>query len=354
MKILIVKTSALGDIIHALPVVGYLRAKFPEAQIHWAAEEAGAELLRAHPDIDQVITYDTKRWRRGIFAAKTRQAMRDFLKELRSHSYDVVFDLQGNLKSALVTKCAKAPKKVGFGLKTVAEWPNLLVTNHRLNPPEGRNVREDYLYLPQTFFGDEAAAFHSEITFKLQDSEIEKVDDVLRDPLFKTDSEKVLVCPGSLWRNKRLTPATLTALLKKLEEDYWRKGCVFLFAWGNSPEQQLCQELHRVFAANSLILDRLPLPTLQHLMSKVNLVIGMDSLPLHLAGTTATPTFSIFGPSSQDKFRPPGPQHRSMQGECPYRKTFDKRCPKLRSCPTGACVRGLTGNEVFKRMKAEG
>ena len=82
-------------------------------------------------------------------------------------------------------------------------------------------------------------------------------------------------------------------------------------------------------------------------MASVDMVIAMDSLPLHLAGTTETPTFSIFGASSANKYKPKGKKHLAFQGTCPYKRTFERRCPVLRTCSTGACIRDLHGEELF-------
>jgi heptosyltransferase-1 len=100
------------------------------------------------------------------------------------------------------------------------------------------------------------------------------------------------------------------------------------------------------------ILDRLPLPVLQNFMAAVDLVIAMDSLPLHLAATTSTATYGFFGPSLGLKYQPQGPQHHAFQGCCPYGQIFAKRCPALRTCPTGACLREANGEQLFKQFAA--
>lgn len=87
---------------------------------------------------------------------------------------------------------------------------------------------------------------------------------------------------------------------------------------------------------------------LQHLMSNMRLIVTMDSLPLHLAATTSVATFSIFGASLGKRFAPVGEQHHFFQGACPYGRTFTNRCPILRSCKTGACIRRLSGKQIFE------
>jgi heptosyltransferase-1 len=81
-------------------------------------------------------------------------------------------------------------------------------------------------------------------------------------------------------------------------------------------------------------------------MSKMDLVVSVDSLALHLAGTTQTPTYSIFGSSLAKKYQPLGLIHESFQGACPYGKKFEKRCSILRTCSTGSCIKDLTFKEL--------
>lgn len=134
-SILIVKTSAIGDVIQTFFALEYLQKQFPDAKIDWVAEESIAPLLRAHPMIHRVITIRSKAWAKTLFSKQMWREFFAFFKGLRGTSYDVLFDLQGNGKSALVTLCAKAQEKVGFGRKSVREKCNLLATRRRFDFP---------------------------------------------------------------------------------------------------------------------------------------------------------------------------------------------------------------------------
>lgn len=321
MKILVVKTSSLGDIIHAFPVLSYLRKQDPGGEIDWVVEERCAELLEAHPHVNRVLKMDSRKWRKGSFKE---------LRELRKTFYDAIFDLQGNVKSSVVLMGARGKKKVGFGWKTAPEWPNALFTGCKVNPPHGLNIREDYLYIVKNYFNDRTPYEIEPIELRITEKERQQVDEVLPDA--------TIVCPGSAWSNKQLTQDQLLALLKQMQEKY-------LFAWGNDEERELVLQLAAHFP-DSLVLPRCSLPVLQHVMAKCRRVIAMDSLPLHLCATTKTPSLSFFGPSSAKKYGPLGTHHKTIQGLCPYGITFEKRCPKLRTCPTGACLKELRGDGV--------
>lgn len=107
MKILLVKLSSLGDVIHALPVVQDIRAALPDAQIDWVVEKSFAPVLALCPALHRVIACDIRRWRKSPFAAPTRQQWNAFKADLRQTPYDAVIDLQGLSKSALVARLAR-------------------------------------------------------------------------------------------------------------------------------------------------------------------------------------------------------------------------------------------------------
>lgn len=340
MKILIVKTSSLGDIIHAFPVIDYLKYHFPDAQIDWVVEAPFRELVESHPMIQQAIVIRSKEWRSAPFSKKTFIEFKLFKNELRQTSYDYLIDLQGNSKSALVTALARAKSKIGFGLASVPEWPNLLATNKKVNPPKGKNIRDDYLYLAQVGFEKDSDYIPSEFLLRLSADDTEKLSNLLIS-LQTIPEHKVLVCPGSNWPNKQLSEQILVEFL----EDYSKKKkSHFFFIWGNASEKKIAECIQEKLPCSVSIFDKMSLPLLQNLMSKMDLVLAMDSLPLHLAGLTKTATYSFFGPSSGEKYAPKG--HSFFQGNCPYGVTFDKRCPKLRSCPTGACLKSV--NSLLK------
>lgn len=344
MQILIVKTSSLGDIIHAFSAVEFIKTKFPDAQIDWVVEKPFAELIQAHPGIRDVLRVDTRNWRKNWLRSATWNQICTFRKTLREVKYDVVFDLQGNTKSALICSQARAKIKVGFGKEAVAEWPNLFFTDIRFTPPKGKNIRADYLFLAQSYFDDFRGLKGGKSLLKLDSKGEEQRSQILGMSLLRA-TPKVMVCAGSAWRNKQLEKGAMIEFLTLL---YKHMGCAYLFIWGTPEEKQLSEELQSKFSNHSVVLERLGLPVLQNVMDKMDLVVAMDSLPLHLAGTTGTKTFGIFGASSALKYKPEGERHASFQGHCPYKRTFEKRCSILRTCPTGPCIRSISGSHLFK------
>lgn len=345
MKILIVKTSALGDILHAFSVISYLKSKFQEVQIDWVVEKPFKELLEPHPEINKIICIESKQWRKNFFKKETSLAFKEVKKELQSNYYDYIFDLQGNLKSGLVTFLAKGKYKVGYGWKTVSEWPNCLFTNIKINPPNKKNIREEYLSIVQSTFKESFPIKDEIVSFRLSQEKEEEVNNILKkmpvEPL-------IMVCPGSAWKNKQLSETSLCDFLEKFRALY---NCHFLLLWGTDLELEMAIRIKERLREKVSLLDKVSLPQLHRIMQKMKLVIAMDSLPLHLASIAGVSTFSIFGPSSKEKYQPIGVQHIALSGKCPYDITFEKRCPKLRKCSSGACIKQLDGGLLLDFLR---
>ncbi len=329
-RILIIKTSSLGDIVQTLNVLDDLRSRFPSVAIDWAVEACFQPIVAAHPLVRRAIPLDIKK----------RQNLWSSLKELRKEEYDIVFDLQANCKSAVITFLSRGRVKVGYGLKSVREWPNILATHVRFDISRQKNIRAFYLELIEKYFKKPTPKESEGVCFNISEEEKGKVSTILA---AAPSNYQVMVCPGAKWANKQVKLEVWVEFLQLIEEEYQAS---FLFMWGDENEKVLCRQLAASLKL-AVVVDKLPIPTWQNLMSEMDLVLAVDSSALHLCGTTSTPSFSIFGPTSPDVFKPIGERHCAIQGACPYGRTFQKQCPVLRSCPTGACIKNLTAQELF-------
>lgn len=321
MKILIVKTSALGDILHTFPAVNYLQSQVPHAEIEWVVEKACAPLIE---NLYKLHIIDTKKWRHNIFSSW--KEVKISIANLRKTIYDVIFDFQGNTKSGIICSLTKSKLKVGFGKRTVSEPLNLLFTEMKVDPEEGLNIRQEYLSLVEAWVGKKAPQI----------------------PIIKKESKlsQVMVCPGSKWKNKQLPESTLVSFLQEIQD---KTKCKLWILQGNNEEKKLA-ELIQSQLDHAEVVQSLSLSELKNFMQEMDSVISMDSFPLHLAGELGIPTFAFFGPSLAEKYSPEGERHQSIQGACPYFRTFDKRCPLLRTCSSGACMKNIEATALAKKF----
>ena len=334
LKILIVKTSALGDIVHAMPVLEYLKENHNDVHIDWVVEKGGASLVKAHPHVRRTLILDSKQWKKSPL--KQRKSIGEFIRALREEEYDIVYDFQSNIKSGFITAFAKAKKKVGFGRKTVHEWPNLLATNTHFDPSRQKNIYDRNLHLVQKSLGDERS-------WELKP----RLLMTLEKPSISVQSgNRYMLCFGSRWETKKVPPAIWREILERItrEEDE-----VFI-VYGSESEKKEAETISYGLKGIHL-LPPMSLPLWQNTMALMTGVLAVDSVGLHLAGYAGVPTFSIFGASSAGVFAPSGSLHASVQGSCPYGMTFDKRCSKLRSCTTGACIKELSLEEIWPRFE---
>lgn len=306
MKLLIVKLSSLGDVVQSLEALkGYTGH-----EVHWIVEKPLVPLLEGV--VDHIHVADTKKWRKNPF--KYASEIKTFIKALQAVSYDVAVDLQGNLKSSLILPFVRAKRKIGFGKGSVPEKINLWFTSERFDPPADQNIRLDYQFLLEKALGAKPEIVKAKLKGKL---------------------ERIMICPGSAWPNKQVTPERLVHFLQpRLEKD--APHCFIL--WGNDKEKQEGERLAKMIPGAAL-LPKLSLQELKETLLTMDWVVAMDSFPLHYAAYLGIPTFAFFGPSSAKKYAPIGPNSQYLQGGCPYGRTFKKRCPILRTCPTGACLK---------------
>jgi len=339
-QFLIVKTSAIGDVIQTLHIVNQLKSYFPDCTVDWVVEKGIAPLLRAHPQIDGVLEIDTKTWRKSPF--KKGREISTFAQELRKKTYDVLFDLQSNSKSGLICLLAKARKKVGYDWTSVREKPNYFATNVHF-PNKEINVRRKYSSLVENFFGMPESSETKAFKFKLTPDEEKRLTDL---PLLQ--SPRLMICFGSNWENKKLSLETLKAFLYLIDQAYFPS---YFFIYGNEGEKKIAESLESEFPERGRTLGKMSLPLWQNTISLVDAMITMDSASLHLCGTTSTPSFSLFGPSWADAFKPLGSSHYAFQGSCPYGQTFTNRCKNLRTCKTGACLKEVNAEQLFAQFQ---
>lgn len=342
-RILIVKTSALGDVTGALALLPHLKALAPYAKVDWVCEKAVAPLLKAHPLISNVITIDSKKWRKAFFSSRKEIFAKK--KEVQQKRYDIVFDLQGNCKSGIVTFFAWAKLKIGFGKKHVAEWPNLFSTHKHFNPTS-KSALSDLLQIIYATFKKPIPKVSPtiDLSFEVDANEQAQIDALA----INKKAPTLIVCPQSLWGNKRLKRRSLSQFLRMIEEHY---SCHFLIAWGSSIEQVNAEKTAKEIGPAADLLPKLSAAGLHQAMSLSSGVISVDSFSLHLAGLTKKPIFAIFGPSLGSYYLPSGEPHTYFQGICPYNVTFTKRCPILRSCQSGSCMKQIEPSELFLTFK---
>src|SRR5258705_13600149 len=140
MRILIVKLSSIGDIVHTLPALAALRDAMPRAEISWVVERASAEILRDNPILDRLIEVDTKALRRGLMSGETLRAPRQQLRRVRASAFDIALDFQGLLKSASIARLSGARRVFGYSREGLREPASRLLLSKKVYVPKRTHV----------------------------------------------------------------------------------------------------------------------------------------------------------------------------------------------------------------------
>jgi lipopolysaccharide heptosyltransferase I len=311
VNIAIVKLSSLGDVIHALPVLGALRAARPEARLTWIVELRESAILRDHPELDAVIPVDTRRWRgmllspRGL--ARVGRDLRDLRGLMQQARFDVAIDLQGLIKSGLLTALTGAPLRIGFAATRCWEPLNALFTNRRVRPPTGaRHVIDQYRSLLAPL-GVSAGA----VSFRIPTSAAAeaRMDEFFAAQGLTPRDHVVALCPGARRPNKRWPVHHFRTLADRLSGD---TGARALVVWGPG-ERDLARGIATGLWSRPVLAPPTDLDELGALLRRCSVLIAGDTGPLHLAAAVGTPAVGLFGPTPAERNRPWGPRGRGLQ-----------------------------------------
>jgi heptosyltransferase-1 len=334
MHVLIIKTSALGDIIHALPVLDYLHKASPGIVIDWVVEEGFKELLEGNQLLNQLHLLRSRRWRKSPFTSQTRREVADFWRELRRNHYDIVFDIQGNLKSGLLDLASGAEQSIGFPGELLQERINSLFTTKKAQ----FSVSNDHatlrcLSVVSTPYDlpYHNGEFSTDIAFS-NDKAAEAADIISE----MGPGLKILFHCGTTWQTKFWNPEGWSELGTRICSNF--PGSVILFTWGNEPEKSAATVIASQITGQTRLVRRLPLKTLAALFKHVSLVVGGDTGPVHLAAAVGTPTVSLYRSSDGSESGPRGKSHVIVQSPLSCTRCFKTSCSRDSECRSSITV----------------
>jgi heptosyltransferase-1 len=343
-RILLVRTSSLGDVVHSLPVLTALRRHLPDARIGWVVEEAFAPLLAGHPDLDQLIVVRLRRWGRRPWQARTLGEVAGFVAALDRFAPQLVLDLMGNHKAAAIAALSLAPRRIGHARAGRREPSSAFWLSERV-PVDGTHAVDralsllDALGLPR-----EPADFGGHKLFRAAARPAAAVPGPAAAPRF------ALVHPGAGWGNKAYPPAwwgeaarqlhaatgVRTRVAAALGEEALAAAVVAAAGGGSSAAAEVAAE---VAAAPDL-------PALAALLRGAALMLGGDTGPTHLAHALGTPVLMVMGPTDPERHGPYGAPERALYRRLPcsfcYRR-FDE---------AKACLLELPPERVAERAAA--
>ena len=334
-RILIIKLSSLGDIVHTLPILPLLKDSLPEVEISWLVEKRHQSLLLHHPFIDKLITMDTLRWRKKPLSPSTYGELFASVRELRRRRFDLAIDFQGLIKSGLLAFISGAPLRLGFGKEELREpWSAIFLNRRRRSAANEIHIIDKNLGLLKPLGIDS-----HQVEFPLVFSE--EADRYVTDGLSALKmKEFIIINPGGGWRSKRWSPEKYASLADMIMD---KMEYPIMLSWGPG-ERDLAMEVASRMRNNSAISFPTDIPQLIALIKKAKLLIGGDSAPLHLAVACKTPVVGIYGPSDPARNGPYHPADVVVRRKVPCAPCYK------RDCGAEPCMGAITPEEVFEAV----
>lgn len=314
MRVLVIKLSSLGDLFHALPAVSRVHEAWG-AQIDWVTNQAYVELVRHFTPVSRVIAFP----RKNFFTHAG-----ELLSDLRRDEYDYVFDMQGLLKSALTARAARAGKRIGPSF--YREGASIFYDE--VTGPRNKNR---HAVVENMDLLDHLGLAHATITFPV------KFDQ----PVNLPNEPRIGLLPRSRWKTKNWPPEHFVKVAKELSSN----SRIYLF--GAPEDRDVCRFI--AAQAGSNVTDMCAQTSLVELggwLAAMDLVITVDSGPMHMAAATGTPVLAVFGATDHRRTGPFGDQHRVLhRDDLACRPCLSRTCQlKERDI---RCLVGLSPEQVI-------
>ncbi len=332
MNILIVKTSALGDLVHSLPALRALRQALPTARLGWVVEEVFAPLLAGHPDLDALFPIKLRPWRKQPLSARVRREFLDFRASVRSFAADAALDLMGNYKGAALTFLSGARRRIGAARQDRREPGSAVLINEPVKIDAVHAVDRNLALLAPFVITPPAVDFGGARLLPQVPAEAQRF-------FAETPTPYVLIQAGAGWGNKCYPNSSWGEVARQLRD---ATGLAVRVPTAPGEEHLAAAVVAASHGAAQTVAAH-SLPVLVALLRRARLLLGGDTGPVHLAHALGTPVLCLLGPTDPRRFGPYGAPERALFRQLPC--SFCHR----RLAETKACLLDLRPQEVVTR-----
>ncbi len=339
MNILIIKLSAIGDVVHTIPSLAAIRRRYPAAHITWVIEEGASDIIAGHPCLDRIIISRRKRWFSDLKARRdvrrTVREIRLFVMALRDRAYDLVVDFHGLFKSSILVFLSRGRRKIGYD--SMQELSGLFL-NEKVFEDMDKHAVDRYLDIADYLGADtETPEFHIHI----EEEHRKRVERLLEKDGIKAEDRFVAINPVALWDTKMWEDEKFAELCDRIVGELKRR-VVFTGGHADQTVKHIRSLMHHPSADMT---GRTSLRDLAYLYERAALVVTTDSGPMHVAAAIGTPTVALFGPTDPARTGPYGTGHTVVRAGLPCSPCFMKRCV------TKQCMKDISVGDTFDAVR---
>ena len=275
MRVLIVKTTSMGDVVHAVPVVEDIKRFISDAEIDWLVEDSFADIPRHVAGVSEVIECSVRKWKKRIFEKSTRGQIKALCEKLRSKHYDLVIDLQGLIKSAVLASWTNAPV-AGYDWRSGKEPLATVLYSIKASVDRQKSAVDRCRELAAKSLGYDFGSTKPQFNFKFEGSP-ESVGCVF---FFCNTSRETKLWPEEKWI--------------ELGAELIRRGKKIVLPWGSPEERDRVLRIQARLGTGAEVPDRMSIGQLMEKISSSDAVIGLDTGMTHLSAAMGRPTVGIF------------------------------------------------------------
>lgn len=348
MRVLIIKLSSIGDVVHTIPALKSLRKGFKEAgvkaEVDWLVEEAASSVLKGRPDIDNVIVVKRRGWTRD-FSENLRVA-----RHLASRDYDMVLDFQGLLKSGVWVMLSRGKRRVGFS--NYREMSHVFL-NEKLPPYDiERHAVDRYMDLARHVGGAEADP--SQVDIEPSAGAWASVKKKLKSRGVDPEGPFFVLCTQARWPTKLWGDARFAELARRVLERGAGEGLRAVLVGGPGDASRLEAIRERTGDQAERVVNLAGETTLRELAEitrRARFIVTVDSGPMHLAAAAGARVISLFGPTAPWRTGPYGPGHKVLRRALECSPCFRRDCREYAAGPR--CMDDITVEDVMEAIEAE-
>jgi heptosyltransferase-1 len=271
----------MGDLMHALPALTEAKEFNQDIVFDWVVDRSFSEVPKWHPAVNKVIKTDHRNWKKQFFSPESRDALRSVINDINNTEYDLVIDMQNNLKSSFVSYLCKH-KVTGMDFKSVREFPAHLSYNKKIN------ISKDlHAITRQNIILSEALGYST-----LNSSDYGITDVNFIKPSFNLPSEYVVLVQNASWKTKQWSIVNWQLLVNHLD----KLGIDMILPSGNEEEYQRAKKISSV-SGKTHVLKPIPLNEIAYIMNKAKFSVCSDTGLAHLSAVVDTPSLTLYGPT---------------------------------------------------------